>query len=177
MTFLHVFLDTLPKDESTAIPIAQDVKFVPIDLAQMTVDKGKKRKIIDKVEDEAKKKAEEEYNDQQREQTYKRLMHLLTKSQFYSSYIIDKINSKETTKSKKKGGRTSSKAKSAQVTDENAEPAENSSSTRPQRTARGNKKYDLTEYVSPYVSCSFFSSQELRPTNLSKRMKFFHAFS
>ncbi|XP_043267745.1 lymphocyte-specific helicase-like [Venturia canescens] len=156
--------DSSSKDDSVAVPIAQDVKFLPIDVEQMAVDKGKKRKNL--FIDEAKKKAEEEYNNQQREQTYKRLMHLLTKSQFYSSYIIDKINSTDSTKSNKKG-RLASKRKVTQESDENVEPGASTVSKRPQRTTRGNKKYDITEYVSADMKKKL-TTQKKKKMNLSQ---------
>ncbi|XP_076166383.1 lymphocyte-specific helicase isoform X3 [Ptiloglossa arizonensis] len=52
-----------------------------------------KRKRKNNSEAESKRLAEEEYNRELHEQQYKQLMHLLNRSKFYASYILDKINS------------------------------------------------------------------------------------
>ncbi|XP_054016394.1 lymphoid-specific helicase-like [Hylaeus anthracinus] len=54
------------------------------------VQEPKKRKR--QIDSESKQLKDEEYHRELQEQQYKRLMHLLNRSKFYSSYIINKIN-------------------------------------------------------------------------------------
>ena len=74
---------------------------------QKNVVKGKKRERPYDLESKKKQREkDEEYNRKLQEQQYKRLMHLLNRSQFYASYIVNKINSnaeKDANKASKKG--------------------------------------------------------------------------
>ncbi|KAF7995816.1 hypothetical protein HCN44_006923 [Aphidius gifuensis] len=65
-------------------------------------DEVKSKKDMLKAKREADKLSEEQYKSEQREQAYKRLMHLLTKSKFYSSFLCDKINGNDTSKPSEK---------------------------------------------------------------------------
>ncbi|XP_076749055.1 lymphoid-specific helicase [Xylocopa sonorina] len=72
-------------------------------LSEEIVIQQKKRKREELREQ--KRLAEEKYNQELQEQQYKRLMHLLNRSKFYSSYIVGKINNnldKDTYKVKRK---------------------------------------------------------------------------
>ncbi|KZC14635.1 Lymphocyte-specific helicase [Dufourea novaeangliae] len=70
--------------------IVKDVKFNNEPLKEEIPQKKRKRT---EAEIEANRLAEKQYNDELQEQQYKRLMHLLNKSKFFSSYIMKKINS------------------------------------------------------------------------------------
>ncbi|XP_017755570.1 PREDICTED: lymphoid-specific helicase-like [Eufriesea mexicana] len=69
--------------------IVNDIKFSnePSNDAKIA---EKKRKRKEKAE--SKRLADEKYNHIVQEQQYKRLMHLLNRSKFYASYIVNKIN-------------------------------------------------------------------------------------
>lgn len=97
------------------------------------------RKRLRESEFESKQLAEEEYNREIHEQRYKRLMHLLNKSQFYSSFLVNKIGKQRNIK---KGGR-------APVNNENIPPSNKRKSIRKQTDS---KKYNVQEYIFPEVS-------------------------
>lgn len=88
--------------------IVDNVKFNNEPLEEFKINQ-KKRKRQEKAEN--KQLAEEEYNQQIQEQQYKRLMHLLSKSKFYASFIVSKIdkslekNASKLNKSTKKNGK------------------------------------------------------------------------
>lgn len=88
--------------------IVDNVKFNNEPLEEFKINQ-KKRKRQEKAEN--KQLAEEEYNQQIQEQQYKRLMHLLSKSKFYASFIVSKIdkslekNASKPNKSTKKNGK------------------------------------------------------------------------
>ena len=132
--------------DSESLSLGRDIKFRTINVEEMR-NSTVKHKI--KVEDEVKKKEELEFKKLQQEQTYKRLMHLLTKSQFYSKFISDKIstNPSPAPVSKKTRG-IISKAKKGE--DEIYTPKRSS------RVRVQSKKYDLKNYVSPDVSKIFY---------------------
>ncbi|XP_071558664.1 lymphoid-specific helicase isoform X2 [Temnothorax nylanderi] len=113
--------------------IATDVKFNNGPILEEKKKLKRRRKNSDV---ELKKKQEEEYNNEVCEQRYKRLMHLLNKSKFYSSYLINKIEDNISKKEKIK------KRKGRLVNDENTPPAKK------QRNHRDNAKYDIQEYIS-----------------------------
>ncbi|XP_071876170.1 lymphoid-specific helicase isoform X2 [Bombus fervidus] len=69
--------------------IVDNVKFNNEPLEESKINQ-KKRKRQEKAEN--KQLAEEEYNQQIQEQQYKRLMHLLSRSKFYASFIVSKID-------------------------------------------------------------------------------------
>ncbi|XP_053986505.1 lymphocyte-specific helicase-like isoform X1 [Hylaeus volcanicus] len=77
--------------------LADDVVFSSEPLKE-NVQEVKRRKR--QIESESKQIREEKYNRELQEQQYKRLMHLLNRSKFYSSYIVNKIN--DTTKNSDK---------------------------------------------------------------------------
>lgn len=83
--------------------------------------------------------AQEQYNQEVREQRYKRLMHLLGRSQFYSSYLVKKID--EAMPKPKK----SAEKRKAQNVDENTPPNKKG---RGKRVRREKQDYDIREYVS-----------------------------
>lgn len=66
-----------------------NVKFNNEPLETSTISE-RKRKLQEKAKN--KQLAEEKYNLEVQEQQYKRLMHLLTRSKFYASYIVNKID-------------------------------------------------------------------------------------
>lgn len=105
----------------------------------------KKRKVRRNFVDiELKRKQEEEYNNEVREQCYKRLMHLLHKSKFYSSYLINKI---EDDKNKKE--RIIRKRKHSPINDENIPPE--------QKKSKKVEKYNIQEYMSTEVSNEIYT--------------------
>lgn len=79
-----------------------DVDMIAVDDSAPAVENDLKHmKMIEESEEKKRKRdeakelkriAEEQYNKELQEQQYKRLMHLVNKSKFYSSYIVDKIN-------------------------------------------------------------------------------------
>lgn len=99
----------------------------------------KKTKSRNSIDIEIKRKQEEEYNNEVREQRYKGLMHLLHKSKFYSSYLMNKIED-DKDKTKKRGRR---KRKHSPVNNENVPPAKKN---------KGVEKYNIQEYISTEVS-------------------------
>lgn len=127
--FRFLFQDTL---------IASDVKFNNSPLEEEKVKKTRTRK--NSIDIELKRKQEEEYNNEVCEQRYKQLMHLLHKSKFYSSYLINKIKDDES--KEKKVGR---KRKHSPVNNENIPPAKKTSK-------KMVKTYNIQEYISTEVS-------------------------
>ncbi|XP_076282288.1 lymphoid-specific helicase [Lasioglossum baleicum] len=79
--------------------IGLDVKFSNEPL-NSNIENDRKRK---RRNDEAKLIAKEQYIQEMQEQQYKRLMHLLNRSKFFSNYIVDKIDG---TMKKKKRNKT-----------------------------------------------------------------------
>ncbi|KAG6803940.1 lymphoid-specific helicase [Apis mellifera caucasica] len=77
---------TLVTDNSK---IVNNVKFNNEPLETSTISE-RKRKLQEKAKN--RQLAEEKYNLEVQEQQYKRLMHLLTRSKFYASYIVNKID-------------------------------------------------------------------------------------
>lgn len=116
--------------------IASNVKFnnTPLEYSEEEKTKGRKRRY-NEIELERKQLAEEEYNHEIHEQRYKRLMHLLNKSKFYSSFLVNKI---EKGKDVKKKGKPF-------INNENVPP-----SNKRQKIASG--KYNIQEYIFPEVS-------------------------
>ncbi|KAG7197970.1 hypothetical protein KM043_016202 [Ampulex compressa] len=136
--------------ESDSQTIVSDVKFSSSPLQEEK--KGSKRKRQDAAKLENKRLAEEEYNKQIHEQRYKRLMHLLNRSQFYSSYLIDKINGtpkKETSRTKR------GEKNKIQVVDENMPPV-----TKAKQAKRLGQEYDIREYISSDVKKVLNSKKE-----------------
>lgn len=66
-----------------------NVKFNNEPLETATISE-RKRKLQEKAKN--RQLAEEKYNLEVQEQQYKRLMHLLSRSKFYASYIVNKID-------------------------------------------------------------------------------------
>lgn len=96
--------------------------------------KGRKRRY-NEIEVERKQLMEEEYNREIHEQRYKRLMNLLNKSKFYSSFLVNKIKKG---KDVKKRGRP--------INNENVPPSN-------KKTNRHDiENYNIQEYISPEVS-------------------------
>lgn len=119
--------------------IANDVKFnnTPLD-----EEKPKKFKR-NRSEAELKKQlAEEEYNYKAHEQRYKRLMHLLNKSQFYSSYLVKKIENKN---KKEKVTHRGRKRKHPPINNENVSPKK-------KKNRVDIEKYNIQEYISMEVN-------------------------
>ena len=108
---------------------------------QENVIKPIKRKRSDWEYVKKQKEQDEEYNRELQEQQYKRLMHLLNRSKFYASYIVNKINSnseKDTDKGSKKG------VKKGNATDENTPPKTKGKKKAPQNN-------DMRNYISDDV--------------------------
>lgn len=129
--FRFLFQDTL---------IASDVKFNNSPLEEEKVKK-KRTRFINSIDIALKRKQEEEYNNEVREQRYKRLMHLLHKSKFYSSYLINKIEDDKNKKIK-----VGKKRKHSPVNNENIPPTKKTSKKVVEET------YDIQEYISTEVS-------------------------
>jgi len=101
---------------------------------------NKRKRNSDKASlDESKSIMEEEYNRNRDEQIYKRLMHLLNKSKFYSNYLSDKIN------------KSMKKVKIMQESNEHCVNDENILPKKKQNRANVNK-YNIEEYLSADVS-------------------------
>ncbi|KAK2586082.1 hypothetical protein KPH14_008370 [Odynerus spinipes] len=100
--------------------------------------KERKRRRPTEEELEQKRIEQEEYDRQLHEQRYKRLMHLLNRSQFYADFLMKKISQPLPQKTKAKGNGK----KVAFVVDENVPPVK-----------KGKKKnvqeYDIRQYISP----------------------------
>lgn len=92
--------------------------------------------------------AEEEHKKEVDEQRYKRLLHLLNQSKFYSSYILEKI---EKSTEKRKISQRTNKATSNK---ENETPSnkENKAPNKRERKKVNLEKYDIGKYVSADVS-------------------------
>lgn len=102
----------------------------------------KRTRIKDEKEIELKKKQEEEYNNEVHEQRYKRLMHLLRKSKFFSSYLINKIEGVESN-----NGVITKKRKRTPVNDENVSP-----SKKKKIKTNSVETYNIQEYIYTDVS-------------------------
>lgn len=107
------------------------------------MQKPQKKKRKNEKEIELEKKQEEEYNNEVHEQRYKRLMHLLRKSKFFSSYLINKIEGVES-----KNGEITKKRKRAPVNDENVSPLLKKKKIKTNNVG----KYNIQEYISTEVS-------------------------
>ncbi|KAL6256821.1 hypothetical protein P5V15_011760 [Pogonomyrmex californicus] len=118
-------------------------------------EKKKEPKRRSKAEFKKKKLVDEKYNEELHEQRYKRLMHLLNKSKFYSSYLINKI---EDDKNKKE--RTIRKrVKNLPINDENVSPVK-------KRIIKADiEKYNIQEYISAEIKQQVQATKEKK--NLS----------
>ncbi|XP_043525884.1 lymphoid-specific helicase-like [Frieseomelitta varia] len=126
--------------------IVDNVKFNNEPLEKITVITRKKRKRED---DESKRLAEEKYNQENQEQQYKRLMHLLHKSKFYSSYIVSKIDKSFNNEVNKYNRTTKRNTKEAEYADENISP---------QDKTKKNKK-NIEEYLSEDIQKKIHASK------------------
>ncbi|KAK1138027.1 hypothetical protein K0M31_002516 [Melipona bicolor] len=132
--------------------IVDNVKFnnEPLDIT-VTRKKRKRQK------DESKNLAEEKYNQEIQEQQYKRLVHLLNKSKFYSSYIVNKIDKSFKNEVNKHNRTTKRNMKETEYADENISPQN-----------KTKKKKNIEEYLSEdiqkkiYVSKKLNSSEEIK---------------
>ena len=122
--------------------IVENVKFNNEPLEKITVATKKKRKRQE--DNESKRSAEEKYNQEIQEQQYKRLMHLLNKSKFYSSYIVSKIDKSFKDKVSKHNRITKKNTKETEYADENVPPQD--------KTKNNNIKEYLSEDVSKHNS-------------------------
>ncbi|XP_076243946.1 lymphocyte-specific helicase [Calliopsis andreniformis] len=122
--------------------------------AKEDIEQERKRKRQHRLE--TKRLMEEEYNRELQEKQYKRLMHLLNRSKFYASYIVDKINGKEEKDSRKI---SKSSVKKTTVTDENIPPQE-------KRKKRVGQNYDIRDYIPTNVQQKI-NSTEKNKMNLS----------
>ena len=103
-----------------------------------------KKKRKRQEDNESKRSAEEKYNQEIQEQQYKRLMHLLNKSKFYSSYIVSKIDKSFKDKVSKHNRITKKNTKETEYADENVPPQD--------KTKNNNIKEYLSEDVSKHNS-------------------------
>ncbi|XP_060815340.1 lymphoid-specific helicase-like isoform X2 [Bombus pascuorum] len=99
--------------------IVDNVKFNNEPLEESKINQ-KKRKRQEKVEN--KQLDEEEYNQQIQEQQYKRLMHLLSRSKFYASFIVSKIDKSLEKNVSKSNKSTKKDVKKIEYADENIAP-------------------------------------------------------
>ncbi|XP_011701475.1 PREDICTED: lymphoid-specific helicase-like [Wasmannia auropunctata] len=117
-----------------------DVKFNNSPLEEVKKE-VKPRKTPSEIE--LQKRQEEEYDNEAREERYKRLMHLLNKSKFYSSYLINKLEDKSKGKHKERFIKRKSKYLPP-VNDENVPP--------PKKKMRGDiENYNIQEYISTEI--------------------------
>ncbi|XP_011256521.1 lymphoid-specific helicase [Camponotus floridanus] len=119
-------------DSFTDMSLVNNVNF---DNTPLEEEKKKTRKRrYNESELEKKQLEEKEYNREMHEQRYKRLMHLLNKSQFYSKFLVTKI---EKRKNVKKRGKST-------INNENIPPSK--------KTKRADlEKYDIQEYIAPEI--------------------------
>lgn len=118
------------------------MKFSNEPLQENVANRKKRRRQVDLESENKQKEKDEEYNRELQEQQYKRLMHLLNRSQFYASYIVNKIHSnaeKDTNKGSKKG------EKKGNATDENTPPQVKGKKKVPQN-------YDIQNYITDDVN-------------------------
>lgn len=132
--------------------IVDNVKFNNEPLNITVTSKKRKRQ-----KDENKNLAEEKYNQEIQEQQYKRLVHLLNKSKFYSSYIVNKIDKSFKNEVNKHNRTTKRNMKETEYADENISPQN-----------RTKKRKNIEEYLSEdiqkkiYVSKKLNSSEEIK---------------
>lgn len=108
------------------------MKFSNAPLEEEKKEKKGKR-TISKSELESKQLAEEEYQRELHEQRYKRLMHLLNQSKFYSNYLKNKLN-------KPKSKAVSSKKRKRNLVNNENEP--------PKKLSKiDSEKYDVKVYL------------------------------
>lgn len=119
--------------------IATDVKF---NNTPFVKEKNSKKRKRSSSQNELQNK-EEEYDNELREQRYKMLMHLLNKSKFYSSYLINKFED-DKNKNKKKRGR---KKCNSPINDENVPPKRKN-----KKMTKNEEKSKMQEYISTEVS-------------------------
>lgn len=123
--------------------VPSDVKFNNTPLEEEKI--VKKRRIPNEAALIKKRLEEEEYNKEAHEQRYKRLIHLLNRSQFYSSYLINKIEGNED----KEEPKNIKKRKA--FNDENVSPKR-------QKVKRADvEKYNIQEYISTEVSSKIWT--------------------
>ncbi|XP_046609817.1 lymphoid-specific helicase-like [Neodiprion virginianus] len=130
---------SVTKDETLAISkIADDVKINngPFKIDNKESTKGKRKRTLE-IETENKRLAAEQYEKEVVEFRYKRLMHLLDRSQFYSKYLVQKIDQSLKQESKKPGNKRKPK-----VSDENSPPKKIT-----KKAQKLNQDYDIREYV------------------------------
>lgn len=129
--------------------ITTDIKSHIIDDEPNLTSTNEEKKRKRQEEREYKKVAEEEYNRELSEQRYKRLMHLLDKSQFYANLILGKkdISAKLPNSPNLQVKNNSSNKRKAtkhkpNILKENSPPAK-----RPRRNVRPREESDLKDYV------------------------------
>ncbi|KAG5333444.1 HELLS helicase, partial [Acromyrmex heyeri] len=114
---------------------------------------------------ELKKKEEEEYNKETNEQRYKQLMHLLNKSKFYSSYLINKIDDKNKNKNEKTAKKNHYKPvpqkKFITENDENISPVK-------KKRKASEKKHNIQEYISTEITRQVKSTREKKNLSLEE---------
>ncbi|XP_014487860.1 PREDICTED: lymphoid-specific helicase-like [Dinoponera quadriceps] len=137
----------------TNTSIANDVKFSNIPLTEEKKPNSRKRQYS-KINLEKKSLMEEQHKKEMDEQKYKALMHLLSKSQFYSSYILTKIE-KSVEKEK-----NSKKMNKSNINKENKAPSK-------KENKRANlEKYDIRKYIPVDVQMQI-ETKKKRKLNLS----------
>lgn len=113
----------------------------------------RERKRKREEEAEQKRIRDEEYYEKLHEQRYKRLMHLLDKSQFYADFLMKKISQPPPQKLRI-------------INDENKAPTPVDENKPPQRKREVNsQKYDIRRYISPKIEKKKSSRSKL---NLSE---------
>ncbi|XP_043673996.1 lymphoid-specific helicase-like isoform X2 [Vespula pensylvanica] len=116
---------------------------------------NEKKRRRDEINEE-KRIAQEEYNKTLHEQRYKRLMHLLTQSQFYSNYLMEKITSTSSQEIKDE----------KKATNENLPPKK-------KEKKKNTREYDIRQYISPKMEKKINSDRSkfnLRPRQISGKL-------
>ena len=119
------------------------------------INEEKRRKLEE--EREKKRLAEEEYNREVSERRYKRLMHLLDKSQFYANLIVKKndVSTKTpstSTKTSKKKPAKKTPPKKLATKHKSVSPKENCPpAKRPRRNVRPREEHDFKDFVTSSV--------------------------
>ncbi|XP_012255709.2 lymphocyte-specific helicase-like [Athalia rosae] len=137
-----VATDSVPLDEDSHSSIADNVTFNQTPLETTIHENTSLPKVLGKkqlrlqAEKEKKLAATEKYNQDIRDSRYKRLMHLLDRSQFYANYLVQKIDASSQKQTLKPNLKRKTKVK-----DENAPPKKKTK--KPQDW----QDYNISEYM------------------------------
>nr|XP_050857224.1 lymphoid-specific helicase-like isoform X2 [Vespula vulgaris] len=139
---------TSDSTDNKSLSIIADHSKLDDKVPEDNVTNKKKRSLAEFIEE--KRIAQEEYNKTLHEQRYKRLMHLLTQSQFYANYLMGKITSTSSQEIKDQ----------KKATNENLPPKK-------KEKKKNTQEYDIRQYISPKMEKKINSDRS--KSNLSPR--------